>query len=150
MSRSTAGDQDIQLHRLLADWGEGASKPLGNGGEGNPAEAGDATWVHAFYDPDDLAAGRWQDPGGSFSPTPSVTQTVGGQGMYSFGSTEAMVADVQAWLNDPTTNFGWLVKGDETEGEGRSAKRFDSKEASTEANRPALTIEFALEDGSEY
>ena len=149
MSRSTAGDKDIQLHRLLADWGEGASKPLGNGGEGDPSEAGDATWVHAFYDPDDLNAGRWQDPGGDFSPTPSVKMVVRGKGKYDLGSTNSMVADVQAWLDDPSTNFGWLVKGEEAEGGGRSAKRFDSRETTDEGNRPALTIVFTVEGGTE-
>ena len=51
-----------------------------------------------------------------------------------------MLADVQGWLDDPSTNFGWLLLGNESG--TRTTKRFDSKDNPTEANRPALTIEF--------
>ena len=48
-----------------------------------------------------------------------------------------MVADVQAWLDNPASNFGWLVLGDETA--IATAKRFDTRES---ASPPMLTIEF--------
>ena len=48
-----------------------------------------------------------------------------------------MVADVQSWLNNPASNFGWLVLGDETA--IATAKRFDTRES---ASPPMLTIEF--------
>lgn len=52
-----------------------------------------------------------------------------------------MASDVQAWLDDPNSNFGWIVIGDELPNQS-SAKRFDSRESSDTGNRPVLTIEF--------
>ena len=46
-----------------------------------------------------------------------------------------MVADVQSWLDNPASNFGWLVLGDETA--IATAKRFDTRES---ASPPVLTI----------
>ena len=46
-----------------------------------------------------------------------------------------MRADVQSWLDDPASNFGWLVLGDESE--IATAKRFDTRES---ASPPVLTI----------
>ena len=48
-----------------------------------------------------------------------------------------MVADVQSWLDNPASNFGWLVLGDETA--IATAKRFDTRES---ASPPVLTIEY--------
>ena len=48
-----------------------------------------------------------------------------------------MVADVQSWLVNPASNFGWLVLGDES-GSG-TAKRFDTRES---ASPPVLTVEY--------
>ena len=53
-----------------------------------------------------------------------------------------MVADVQARLETPATDFGWMIRGDESA--RKTAKRFDSRQHSTVANRPLLTIEFDL------
>ena len=67
----------------------------------------------------------------------SASQSVGAVGTYTWASTPQMVADVQSWLNDPATNFGWLVKGDETT--NITAKRFESSES---GSPPALTINY--------
>ena len=53
-----------------------------------------------------------------------------------------MVADVQAWLDQPSGNFGWLLLGGEST--SATSKRFDSKENDTPANRPVLEVEFSL------
>ena len=45
-----------------------------------------------------------------------------------------MVADVQGWLDNPASNFGWLMLGDETA--IVTAKRFDTRES---ASPPVLT-----------
>ena len=50
------------------------------------------------------------------------------------------MADVQRWLDDPATNFGWLLLGDESE--NQTTKRFDSKENPDQEDRPILTVEF--------
>jgi hypothetical protein len=40
----------VELHVLLADWGEGTSHAPGEEGTGAPATPNDATWRHRFYD----------------------------------------------------------------------------------------------------
>ena len=42
MSRTIAGPVDVNLHRVLNAWGEGASDAFGQEGGGTAAEAGDA------------------------------------------------------------------------------------------------------------
>ena len=134
MSRTGVGDETVELHKILADWGEGTSNASGNEGGGASATTGDATWNHTFFN-----TSTWTTAGGDFSATVSAGATVGGIGDYTWGSTAQVVADVQAWLDDPSTNFGWLLEGNE---DARSAKRFDSKENGNAANVPVLTITF--------
>lgn len=135
VSRTQAGPQTIRLHKLLADWGEGTSKAFGNEGGGGDPTSGDATWAHRFFD-----TALWDEAGGDFSATVSASASVGGSGDYTWGSEELMVSDVQGWLDDPFTNYGWLLQGNE--GENQTTKRFDSKETSIETNRPLLAIEY--------
>jgi len=40
----------VELHRLLADWGQGTSRASGEEGTGAPATPNDATWRHRFFD----------------------------------------------------------------------------------------------------
>jgi hypothetical protein len=129
----TNGAQLIQLHRVLADWGEGTSNALPPGGGGAPATSGDATWIHRFFN-----TTLWTTAGGDFAPAPSASQTVNRIGIYFWNTTPQMVADVQAWLNAPATNFGWLARGNESG--TQTAKRFDTRENATLANRPQLTV----------
>ena len=104
--------------------------PMGEG-DGAPATPNDATWRHRFFD-----SVFWTTQGGDFSATVSASQSVGGIGQYTWNSAQ-MVADVQSWLDNPASNFGWLVFGDETA--IATAKRFDTRES---ASPPMLTIEF--------
>jgi hypothetical protein len=134
MSRTKVGAMMFDLHRLTSSWGQGTSNADGQEGGGAPSTPNDATWIHAFY-PGSL----WSSPGGAFAATSSASASVGGNGSYTWGSTAQMVADVQSWLNNPTTNFGWLLKGPEGV---RSAKRFSSRENTSAATRPALVVEF--------
>ncbi len=129
-----AGTHPASLHLLLADWGESSSDAPQEEGAGTTAAEGDATWVHTFS-----ADANWEQAGGDFVPEASAETNVGGDGSYSWTS-EQMAADVQTWLEDPTTNFGWLIKG--TESQDTTAKRFDSREHSTESRRPSLEIVF--------
>jgi hypothetical protein len=133
MSMTPAGALTVELHKLLADWGEGTSHaPMGEG-DGAPATPNDATWRHRFFD-----SVFWTTQGGDFSATVSASQSVGGTGHYTWSSAQ-MVADVQSWLDNPASNFGWLVLGDETA--IATAKRFDTRES---ASPPMLTIEFRV------
>ena len=134
MSMTPSGTaRTTELHNLLADWGEGTSQASGGEGEGAPATTNDATWRHRFFD-----TIFWTTEGGDFSATVSASQSVGAVGMYTWSSPQ-MVADVQSWLDNPATNFGWLVLGDESE--IATAKRFDTRES---ASPPVLTILYRL------
>jgi hypothetical protein len=119
----------VELHELLADWGEGTSNANAEEGMGAPATPNDATWRHRFFD-----TIFWTTEGGDFSGTVSASQSVGAVGVYMWSSSQ-MVADVQSWLDNPGTNFGWLVLGDESA--ILTTKRFDTRES---ANPPVLTI----------
>jgi hypothetical protein len=121
----------VELHKLLADWGEGTSDAIDEEGMGAPPTTNDATWRHRFYN-----TVFWTAQGGDFSGTVSASQSVGAIGQYVWTSAQ-MVADVQSWLDNPATNFGWLVLGDESA--TSTAKRFDTREST---NPPVLTIEY--------
>ncbi len=121
----------VELHKLLADWGEGTSNASGQEGMGAPATTNSATWRHRFYN-----TIFWTTQGGDFSGTVSASQSVGAIGQYVWTSAQ-MVADVQSWLDNPATNFGWLVLGDEST--SATAKRFDARESTSP---PVLTIEY--------
>ena len=134
MSRTNASTpRPVELHKLLADWGEGTSDASANEGKGAPATVNDATWRHRFY-----STVLWATQGGVFSSTVSASQAVGAVGLYTWSSAQ-MVADVQSWLDTPVNNFGWLVLGDESV--STTAKRFDSRESS---NPPVLTIQYTF------
>lgn len=133
-SRTKVGAMTFDLHRLTSDWGEGTSNASGQEGDGGSSTASDATWLHTFY-----PASFWSNPGGDFDTTVSGSASVDGNGFYNWGSTAQMVADVQGWLDTPTSDYGWILTGPE---DVRSAKRFNSRENTDVASRPALVIEF--------
>lgn len=134
-SRSRAGTQTVTLHRLLADWGEGTSNSGNPGGGGDIPTPGDVTWIHRFFD-----TLVWTAPGGDFVTTPSASAAIpGSSGFYSWTS-PGMVSDAQSWLDNPASNFGWIVVGNETT--NQTAYRFDSRENGTLANRPVLSITY--------
>ncbi len=80
-------------------------------------------------------------PGGDFLTALRATRVVDQPGFYSWGPTVDMVADVQAWLDEPAADFGWMLIGEERM--RGTAKRFDSREFPEAARRPALMIEFS-------
>lgn len=136
MSRTRAGPTAVTLHRVTADWGEAGSDavgPSGQEGTGTAAEAGDATWIHRFFDTD-----LWSAAGGDFVTTQSASTQVMTTGLYTWQSTASMVADVQGWLSDGSTNFGWILIGDESA--SLTAKQFGSRDNSDANSRPKLTI----------
>ena len=139
LSDSNIGPQNVTLHRLLADWGEGSSFSQGTGAA---PTTGDATWRQPFFGLPITPANSWAAPGGDFSSTASASALIGDIDFYAWSSFQ-MVLDVQDWLTAPATNFGWIVLGNETL--SGSAKRFDSRENPTPANRPLLIIEYQPE-----
>jgi len=134
MSKTNAASEFVDVHRVLADWGEGASDALAEEGGGAPPEPGDATWIHTFYD-----TAFWSTPGGEFDPAFSGSQLILGNGFYSW-TDPGLVADVQTWLDLPTSNFGWLLHGNEAF--PTTSKRFDSRENADPSHWPTLEIEY--------
>ncbi|MEZ5966695.1 MAG: DNRLRE domain-containing protein [Planctomycetota bacterium] len=125
--------QAVTLHRVSADWGEGTSVAGSGEGGGAPATAGDATWLHTRF-----PNAMWQAAGGDFVAAASGSTTVSALGVQTWASTPQMVADVQAWLDNPTLNAGWMLRTVET-GQN-TAMAFSTKETLTPADAPALTI----------
>jgi len=131
MSQTQSGSQSIGLHRCSLPWVEGTAFAFG--GAGTSAGIGDSTWNYQVY-----PTTPWPTPGGVFSSTPSATKSVSSVGFYTWSSTAALVADVQGWINNPASNQGWVIKGNEAL--PTTVKRFESREAA--ANQPLLVVNY--------
>lgn len=132
---STA-DLAIHLHVVTAPWTTGASDPSGNESSGAAALWGDTTWQQASF-PGTL----WNTPGGDHAPAPSATQVVtsaAGPYLWTGGS---LAKDGQQWLDQPATNFGWMLRGDELT--PQTAKRFVSADSLSSGLGPALIVEYS-------
>ncbi|MDB6110648.1 MAG: hypothetical protein JWR69_2398 [Pedosphaera sp.] len=123
---------DFGLHRVLKPWGEGsgvtgASAP--GAGVGRPAITNEANWFDRFAFTTNSWATLVGAPTNDYMPETSSIQTIYGLGdsPYTFVSTARMIADVQQWLDDPQTNFGWMLKP-EAEETPFTARRFASRE----------------------
>jgi hypothetical protein len=134
--------RQIELHRLSDDWGEGATGgaaiTIKDTGAGFAANPGDATWNARLF-----SSTPWATPGGDFAPTASAATTVSQtiDAAYTWTSTPAMVSDVQNGLDNPSTNFGWMIENsDETD--ARTFRAFWSREATNAALRPQLQVTF--------
>ncbi|MDX2199989.1 MAG: DNRLRE domain-containing protein [Phycisphaerae bacterium] len=137
-SRAAGGTRPARIHRLTADWGEGASNAFAPGGQGITAEPGDCTWTQRFTG----MSMPWTNQGGDFLATVTAQTNVGGApSTVVFASNANTVADAQFWLDNPAQNFGWILRGDETPGV-RAGKRYDTRESPTEAFRPLLVVDF--------
>ena len=133
-------------------WGQGTagnpsdSSGIGASGGGFPAGTGDATWNSAFN-----GQTLWTTPGGDHASTASDTLFLNGNTTgtaFTWLSTPQMVADVQGWLNNPATNFGWeLINADEVD--VRTLYGFYSSEWATfpgglASQEPALQITYTV------
>ncbi len=132
MDHTISLDQTCGIHLATSDWGEGASLAPGEQGSGAVASPGDATWLHTFFD-----TSLWTAQGGDFLPGATTTTVIGAPGQYSF-SDPAVAADVQGWLDNPASNFGWVIRGNE--GASATAKRFATREHADPASRPFLIV----------
>ncbi len=129
------GAVDISLSKVSRDWGEGASNAGEPGGGGVQAEPGDATWLHTFY-----SSVLWTTPGGDFSATASATTPITTDNMTYTWSGSGLIADVQSWVSNPATNFGWVIRGNEVD--PGTAQRFNSGE--NPSNPPQLTVTYQV------
>jgi hypothetical protein len=105
-----------------------------------PWRESEATWRFR------LNGVEWINPGATngedIAATASSSTPVGvATGMITFASTAALVGDVQSWIDDSTSNSGWLLIS-ESENIGKTARHFASREATS--NRPLLTLDYVL------
>jgi len=123
VDRQSSGAPPVtaSLHRVDSDWGEGASDAGSPGGSGATARPGDATWIHRFFDQQ-----VWSTPGGDFALNGSASVSINGLGLFEFLGTD-LTSDVQSWVDDPSQNFGWMIRGDEVS--SRSARRIGSRQS---------------------
>jgi len=158
----------VRLTGLAEPWGEGDSLiDMGSGaGKGTDAEAGDATWFHTqylpgFHDPDTFipgGTGYWSEMGALGDPPLDPWNDFGAplgyagqQGEFAVlssagAASDVMVDDINAWLAEPASNFGWIVIGDETvdDPDASSKRGFATREHATIAFRPLLTFEYTV------
>ncbi len=116
-------DSIFELHRMVKPWAEL-----------------EATWrVRALGFP---WAAEGAAAGTDYVATVSASREVNGMGGYIFGSTPALVADVQSGLDDPTNNFGWILIS-RSEDLPCTARHFGSRENPNQTDLPpALQIAF--------
>jgi spore coat protein A len=125
-------DSTFTLHRVTTPWGEGTNGcGVRGGGQGEPAVAGSATWNDA-----QAGVSAWSTAGGDYLGTASGSTLINNTTPV-WSSTAAMVSDVQDWLDDPATNYGWILIGDEAN--PTTARRFGSREGSSP---PSLVVDF--------
>jgi hypothetical protein len=130
----------FDLRRVLQPWGEGMQVPAdpNSPGLGAPAVPGEATWSERF-----AGSAAWSVPGGQdgvdFSTTVSATAFVQGLGdPVMFESTSELIADIRAWMSQPSQNFGWVLTT-ESESIPKTARGFASRESGF---GPTLLIDF--------
>ena len=137
---------DFSLYRLLVDWGEGS------GGVGVPtgtsAQSGDATWNDRHFGSSipPIPSIPWTIPGGlsgtDYADSTSTTTTISNVGLYLWPSNATIVSDVQAWVDAPSSNYGFILIS-QSEGTQGTARRFSSREQPVGGTPPHLNITYS-------
>lgn len=136
--------ETISLFDESQAWGQptnvAGATSFGGTGHGGTPKTGDATWNYAFYN-----ATPWTTAGGDWTSSltdiadASVTGT-----LTSFDwSSPAMVTDVQNWLNNPASNFGWIIKN-ANETTATDFRAFWSAQGAAANNNPAIAPDLTV------
>lgn len=128
--QSVFGCCGLHAYAILAPWTEGPSDPPGFEFTGSAPQAGDVTWEYASY-----PSVPW--PGGPHGPPHGAQDALllpPLPGLWTFPSTPAMVSRAQQWLDQPATNFGWMLESDDV-------LRMASRESTTSFG-PRLVVEY--------
>lgn len=141
LTGTSAPSSEVTVHRVLSDWGEGASvAPMGQG-IGAPAAPGDATWSHRIW-----PTTPWNTNGGDFVAVASASQNVVASSRS--WSSPGLLSDVLLWQSTPATNFGWMIRSNSFH--GHSAKRFGTRESSLPPRLVVSCSPLAHVDYSDY
>jgi hypothetical protein len=126
---------NFTLHRVLKDWGEGSAQV----NIGDTATDGAASWTNRI-----TPLLPWTPSGGGadvdYANVGSSTVFIDELRSYTFNSTPTLVADVQAWLDNSGTNFGWMLIT-ESEGVVYTARRITAREDPFAP--PTLTVQYS-------
>lgn len=139
----------IALFELTESWTTGASNAAASPGQGVAAQAGDATWLYRSFPGGGNPGALWSTAGGTYDPAVVASAAVGAlssagnpASVYTWTGA-AMVASVQGWLDDPASNFGWILVGNESG--TQTVKRFVSADAAVDDwLKPNLVLTYDL------
>jgi hypothetical protein len=99
----------------------------------------DGSWTNR------LVGTPWSVLGGAvgvdFSSLVSQTNFFTGAGAYTFISNSNLIGDVQNWLHNPGTNFGWILIS-ESQGVNFTERTLGSRQDF--ANTPTLLVQFTI------
>lgn len=130
----------FSLHRVLRGWGEGRQQGPPPGGA--KASEGEASWNFRRF-PDEPWGAPGGQPGLDFAAVPGSSERILQPGSYDFEFGANQIAELQAWLQAPETNFGWMLLS-QAEAEPKTARRFAAREHPGAESRPALILEYTL------
>ncbi len=142
----------IFVHKLTNSWTEGnANTACQFSGACNVSGIAltsqtDVTWNERSYSGGALT-NLWSAAGGTFIATASATSTGAGNTSKSITSS-GLVQDVQSWVNSANTNYGWLLKMDETITSTSTMQRYRTKEGAVAAadntTAPKIVVTYKL------
>jgi hypothetical protein len=135
----------LQLESVGQSWspgnGVGESVTTFTVGQACGGQVSGATWNQA----DCATSTSWTTPGGTVAGavrgTADAPAAIGA--VVVWASTAAMVADAQAWVDDPIGNHGWLITSSTESTTG--AQRFYAQEAPS--NGPQLLFTYTCKPG---
>jgi len=108
--RRTVPTPVIKVHRVATQWTTTGGNNLQlHGLNGGTANARDTTWKYSSY-----PSTEWENSGGDFYNN-VLGRNVEAGDLHWYGKTRAMAEVVQEWIDEPSTNFGFILIGsDET------------------------------------
>jgi hypothetical protein len=126
----------ITVHKVLASW-QAAASTAGDFGQGTTALPGDVTWSHRSH-----PTQPWAQRGGDHVAQASTAVNVSATSTftYTWPSTPQFLADVQSWVDQPASNHGVILIGDEVNSYG--AKRFAGAEFDDAEVVPMLVVDW--------
>lgn len=133
-SAPTAPVVSHSIHKVTNSWVEGTGTGTGGGGM---IVIGAASWAYR-----ETATLAWTNPGCDFVGTESAVTSVGTGVQTVAWSGAGVVTDVQGWIANPSTNFGWVIRGQE--GTAQSARVYASAEEPTASLQPVLTVNYTV------
>ena len=101
------GNLTVGIHRALVSWTEGDNEGQGSGELGSFADEGESSWNRRF-----APSTTWGAPGGQagadYVSAASTTFSLPQVGAATASGAQ-LAADIQTWVNNSQTNFGWFL-----------------------------------------